>query len=59
MVKNDRAGKKCIGIAKPGNISGLSIVRGNCIPKTPTILAKLRTEIRILIHGIDFSPFHL
>jgi len=36
--KNTKAGKKCIGIDSPGNISGESKSRAKVIPKGPKIL---------------------
>jgi hypothetical protein len=41
IAKKVIIGKKCIGIAKPGNISGKEISKGNLNAKTPTILPKL------------------
>jgi hypothetical protein len=40
------AGKKYIGIANPGNISGNSISNGKLILNGPRILKKLRTVIK-------------
>src|ERR1700739_3948913 len=59
MVKNERAGKKCIGIAKPGNNSGISISKGSLNESTPIIEAKLTMAKRILAQPRNFSLFHL
>ena len=43
-VNQINAGKKCIGIAYPGNISGNSKSNGSLNPIGPIILAKLKIE---------------
>jgi hypothetical protein len=50
MVRKARTGKKCMGIANPGNNSGNSISSGSLKENTMMMDAKLRTANTIFSH---------
>ena len=58
-VKNARAGKKCIGTTRPGNISGNSISKGSVMLNGPIILAKDKTTIITFNIPCKFSFLNL
>ena len=50
MARKANTGKKCIGIASPGNNSGNSISKGSLKDNTMIMDAKLRTANTIFSH---------
>lgn len=52
---NAKAGKKCIGMTKPGKSSGKSISKGKLIAIGPRIVKKERTTIARFKTPIKFS----
>ena len=58
MARKANTGKKCIGIASPGNNSGNSISSGSLNDKTNTMDAKLSTKKSKLIQPLFMEGRH-